>query len=181
MNIIYSEIEKEYYTYLLHNYNSNKGSDFIGGGDVVKLFLKANVDKNILKTIWDISSFRKARDLNKEEFFYACRNIVLAQERKNLNKQNIIELNNKNILPKFEGINFQNKNINNNNFNMKNNNNFMMNNFNVNNNTNIMNMMYNSNVNNIKNMNNLMMNNNIFFNNNNNNNDNIMKSNTYNY
>jgi len=146
MNIIYSEIEKNFYTYLLHNFNSNKGSDFIEGGDVVKLFLKAkNVDKNTLKRIWDISSFRKERNLNKEEFFYACRNIVLAQERKNLIKENVVELNNKNLLPKFEGINFQNVINVNNNFNNNNNNNFNNNNLNTmfNSNNNINNINYN--------------------------------------
>ena len=116
--IVYSNKENQFYSFLLATNNSNLGSDYINGGDVVKLFMKANLDKNILKIIWDLSSKRKAKDLNKDEFFYACRLITLAQNNQLLTEQNVIKLNNSNLIPSFNGVSFiyQEPKIQNNNF-----------------------------------------------------------------
>ena len=105
-SIIYSPKENQFYSFLLATNNSNIGSDYINGSDVVKLFLKANLNKDILKAIWDLSSKRKAKDLNKDEFFYACRLITLAQNNQMLTEQNIIKLNNSNLIPYFNGVSF---------------------------------------------------------------------------
>jgi hypothetical protein len=43
-DIIYTPNEKEFYDYLFTNYKQ-VNSDFIGGGEVVKLFLKSGLEK----------------------------------------------------------------------------------------------------------------------------------------
>ena len=126
-DLSYTSNESLYYSYLLNENGFNTINDSISGANVVKLFLKSKLDKGALKKIWDLSSVRKAPDLNKLEFFYACRFVALAQRGEELNHQNAVSLNYKDVMPKFEGVYYDpnkrkgNSTSNNNNFNSNNN------------------------------------------------------------
>ena len=114
-DLCYTSNESLFYTYLLNENGFNSINDSISGANVVKLFLKSKLDKFTLKKIWDLASERKAPDLNKLEFFCACRLVALSQRGEVLNKENAVNLNYKDIMPKFEGVFFdKNKKISNN-------------------------------------------------------------------
>lgn len=100
---MYSKKEIDFYEYLF-NTNKTKGNEFINGGEVVSLFLKAKLQKEILKQIWDVASLRKDKTLNKEEFFLACRNVALAQIGRPLSSILSNDINNNIPLPIFEGV-----------------------------------------------------------------------------
>ena len=186
-DLCYSTNESLFYTYLLNENGFNTVNDSISGANVVKLFLKSKLDKFTLKKIWDLASERKAPDLNKLEFFCACRFVALAQRGEQLTNENAVNLNYKDAMPKFEGVHFDpnaknNNNIVNNNINNSNNNAnmnknmFQYNNFgnqqnnNNLNNPNLIGMLNNFNFQqNFSNNNNKNMNNNMNFNLNNNN------------
>ena len=110
---MYSKKEIDFYEYLF-NTNKTKGNEFINGGEVVSLFLKAKLQKEILKQIWDVASLRKDKTLNKEEFFLACRNVALAQIGRPLSNILANNINNNIPLPIFEGILYIPMNTNNN-------------------------------------------------------------------
>ena len=122
-DLCYTSNESLFYTYLLNENGFNSINDSIGGNNVVNLFLKSKLDKGILKKIWDLSSVRKEPDLNKLEFFCACRYVALAQRGEELTHKNAVSLNYKDVMPKFEGIIYdqnkkqKNSNINSNNYN----------------------------------------------------------------
>ena len=103
-DLCYTSNESLFYSYLLKENGFNTTTDSISGNNVVKLFLKSKLDKGILKKIWDLSSVRKAKDLNKLEFFCACRYVALSQRGEELTHQNAVALNYKDVMPKFEGI-----------------------------------------------------------------------------
>ena len=103
-DLCYTSNESLFYTYLLNQNGFNAINDSISGANVVKLFLKSKLDKFTLKKIWDLASERKAPDLNKLEFFCACRLVALSQRGEQLTKENAVNLNYKDIMPKFEGV-----------------------------------------------------------------------------
>ena len=103
-DLSYTSNESLFYTYLLNENGFNSINDSISGTNVVKLFLKSKLDKFTLKKIWDLASERKAPDLNKLEFFCACRLVALSQRGEQLTKENAVNLNYKDIMPKFEGV-----------------------------------------------------------------------------
>ena len=105
-DLCYTTNESQFFTYLLNENGFNTINDSISGANVVKLFLKSKLDKLTLKKIWDLASVRKAPDLNKLEFFCACRLVALSQRGEQLTKENAINLNYKDVLPKFDGIYF---------------------------------------------------------------------------
>ena len=133
-DLCYTSNESLFYTYLLNENGFNSINDSISGANVVRLFLKSKLDKGTLKKIWDLSSVRKAPDLNKLEFFCACRYVALGQKGEELTHQNAVSLNYKDVMPTFEGVYYDpnkksgNPISNSNNFNNFNNNN-MFNNF----------------------------------------------------
>lgn len=101
--INYSQKEIAFYDYLFEN-NKNPNNDFIEGKEVAQLFMKANLQRDKLKIIWDNSSKRKAQNLSKEEFYYSCRSVALAQMEMELNDYNVKQMNNSHFLPVFNGI-----------------------------------------------------------------------------
>lgn len=101
----YSQTEISFFNYLFEN-NKNPNNNFIDGKEVAKLFMKANLQRDKLKTIWDNSSKRKAQNLTKEEFYYSCRSVALAQMGMELIDHHVKEMNNSNFLPVFHGIQF---------------------------------------------------------------------------
>ena len=103
-DLCYTSNESLFYSYLLNENGFNTVTDSINGNKVVNLFLKSKLDKGLLKKIWDLSSVRKAPDLNKLEFFCACRYVALAQRGEELTHQNAVSLNYKDVMPKFEGV-----------------------------------------------------------------------------
>ena len=105
-DLCYTTNESIFFTNLLNENGFNSINDSISGANVVKLFLKSKLDKLTLKKIWDLSSERKAPDLNKLEFFCACRLVALSQIGQELTMQNAINLNYKDVMPKFEGVVF---------------------------------------------------------------------------
>ena len=105
-DLCYTTNESLFYTYLLNENGFNSINDSISGKNVVNLFLKSKLDKGILKKIWDLSSVRKAPDLNKLEFFCACRYVALGQRGIELSHKNAVSLNYKDVMPKFEGITY---------------------------------------------------------------------------
>ena len=103
-DLCYTSNESLFYSYLLKENGFNSVNDSISGQNVVKLFLKSKQDKGTLKKIWDLSSVRKAPDLNKLEFFCACRYLALSQRGEELTHQNAVSLNYKDVMPTFEGV-----------------------------------------------------------------------------
>jgi hypothetical protein len=79
----FSTKEKEFYEYLFIS-NKKSQENFIEGPEVAGLLKKANLNNEILKNIWVLSSLRKMKNLNLEEFGLACRLVVLAQQGKNI-------------------------------------------------------------------------------------------------
>ena len=103
-DLSYTSNESLFYTYLLNENGFNSINDSISGTNVVKLFLKSKLDKFTLKKVWDLASERKAPDLNKLEFFCACRLVALIQSGQELTMDNAVKLNYKDVMPKFEGV-----------------------------------------------------------------------------
>ena len=61
-----------------------------------------------MKRVWDNASVRKAKNLNKDEFFFGCRNVAMAQignNLQNINSLSFINSNNSIPLPQF-GVNY---------------------------------------------------------------------------
>lgn len=61
-----------------------------------------------MKRVWDNASVRKAKNLNKDEFFFGCRNVAMAQignNLQNINSISFINSNNSIPLPQF-GVNY---------------------------------------------------------------------------
>lgn len=105
----FSNEETSFFNYLFSLY-SKSIPNYITGTEVYSLFLKSNLNKTILKRIWDLSSIRKQVNLTKFEFFFACRLISFSQKGENLN-ENTIKFYDKHMsLPVFEGILYENKN-----------------------------------------------------------------------
>ena len=92
-DLSYTSNESLFYTYLLNENGFNSINDSISGTNVVKLFLKSKLDKFTLKKVWDLASERKAPDLNKLEFFCACRLVALIQNGQELTMDNAVKLN----------------------------------------------------------------------------------------
>ena len=105
-DLCYTTNESLYYSYLLNENGFNSINDSISGANVVRLFIKSKLDKNALKKIWDLSSVRKAPDLNKLEFFCACRFVALCQTGRELTFENAVALNYKDLMPRFEGVSY---------------------------------------------------------------------------
>ena len=96
---IYSKKEETFFNKL---YIDNKESQYIKGNEVFALFMKTKLPKNILKVIYDISSKRKQPNLNKDEFYMACRYVALAQKGIKLDEDHFYNCTVD--LPYFEGI-----------------------------------------------------------------------------
>ena len=102
-DLCYTSNESLFYSYLLNENGFNSITDSISGQNVVKLFLKSKQNRDTLKKIWDLSSVRKAPDLNKLEFFCACRYLALSQRGEELTHKNAVSFNYKDVMPTFEG------------------------------------------------------------------------------
>lgn len=96
--------EQVYYNDLFNQFRSNNDDEFISGMDVSKLFNKSQLDRGFLKEIWDKSSTRKQPNLDKVEFFNACRYVAIYQNNMRSNESTDYSGDKFVVLPKFIGI-----------------------------------------------------------------------------